>query len=101
VLSVAQDDSEKASGAQSGPRSRTARRPHTPERRPVLARLIDAQPDFRPRAWVDELPPLDSFGTLIFRWPASCRATDRLRGGPNLRAVVVGVLRERDRYSEG
>jgi hypothetical protein len=50
---------------------------------------------------MDELPPLDSFGTLIFRWPASCRATDRLRGGPNLRAVVVGMLRERDRYSEG
>jgi DNA-3-methyladenine glycosylase II len=34
---------------------------------PVLARLIDARPDFRPRAWLDELPPLDAFGTLIFR----------------------------------
>jgi DNA-3-methyladenine glycosylase II len=34
---------------------------------PVLARLIDAQPDFRPRAWLDELPPLDAFGTLIFQ----------------------------------
>jgi DNA-3-methyladenine glycosylase II len=33
---------------------------------PVLARLIDARPDFRPRAWMDELPPLDSFATLIF-----------------------------------
>jgi DNA-3-methyladenine glycosylase II len=33
---------------------------------PVLARLIDARPDFRPRAWLDELPPLDAFGTLIF-----------------------------------
>ena len=33
---------------------------------PVLARLIDARPDFRPRAWMDELPPLDAFGTLIF-----------------------------------
>src|SRR6266568_2719009 len=33
---------------------------------PVLARLIDARPDFRPRAWIDELPPLDAFGTLIF-----------------------------------
>ena len=29
---------------------------------PVLARLIDARPDFRPRAWMDELPPLDAFG---------------------------------------
>jgi DNA-3-methyladenine glycosylase II len=34
---------------------------------PVLARLIDARPDFRPRAWMDELPPLDAFATLIFQ----------------------------------
>ena len=34
---------------------------------PVLARLIDERPDFRPRAWMNELPPLDSFGTLIFQ----------------------------------
>jgi DNA-3-methyladenine glycosylase II len=34
---------------------------------PVLARLIDERPDFRPRAWLDELPPLDAFGTLIFQ----------------------------------
>ena len=34
---------------------------------PVLARLIDAHPDFRPRAWMDELPRLDAFGTLIFQ----------------------------------
>jgi DNA-3-methyladenine glycosylase II len=34
---------------------------------PVLARLIDARPNFRPRAWMDELPPLDAFGTLIFQ----------------------------------
>jgi DNA-3-methyladenine glycosylase II len=34
---------------------------------PVLARLIDAHPDFRPRAWMDELPPLDAFGTLVFQ----------------------------------
>jgi DNA-3-methyladenine glycosylase II len=33
----------------------------------VLARLIDARPDFRPRAWMDELPRLDAFGTLIFQ----------------------------------
>jgi DNA-3-methyladenine glycosylase II len=33
---------------------------------PVLARLIDARPDFRPRAWMDALPPLDAFGSLIF-----------------------------------
>jgi DNA-3-methyladenine glycosylase II len=34
---------------------------------PVLARIIDAHPDFRPRAWLDELPPLDAFGTLVFQ----------------------------------
>ncbi len=34
---------------------------------PVLARLMDAYPDFRPRAWMDELPALDAFGTLIFQ----------------------------------
>jgi DNA-3-methyladenine glycosylase II len=34
---------------------------------PVLRELIDARPDFHPRAWLDELPPLDAFGTLIFQ----------------------------------
>jgi DNA-3-methyladenine glycosylase II len=34
---------------------------------PVMSRLIDARPDFRPRAWMDELPPLDAFGALIFQ----------------------------------
>ena len=34
---------------------------------PVLARLIDARPDFRPRAWMEELPPLDAFGILVFQ----------------------------------
>jgi len=34
---------------------------------PVLAVVIDAYPTFRPRAWLDELPPLDAFGTLIFQ----------------------------------
>jgi len=34
---------------------------------PILRKLIDAHPDFRPRAWLDELPPLDALGTLIFQ----------------------------------
>jgi DNA-3-methyladenine glycosylase II len=34
---------------------------------PILARLMDARPDFRPRAWMAELPPLDAFGTLVFQ----------------------------------
>src|ERR1700752_5011843 len=34
---------------------------------PVLARLIAERPGFRPRAWTDELPPFDAFGTLVFQ----------------------------------
>jgi DNA-3-methyladenine glycosylase II len=34
---------------------------------PVMAQLIDARPDFRPRDWLQELPALDAFGTLIFQ----------------------------------
>jgi len=34
---------------------------------PVLGRLIDAHPDFRPRAWMDEHPPLHAFGPLVFQ----------------------------------
>jgi DNA-3-methyladenine glycosylase II len=34
---------------------------------PVPARVIDAHPDFHPRAWIDELPGLDASGTLIFQ----------------------------------
>jgi DNA-3-methyladenine glycosylase II len=34
---------------------------------PILRQLIDARPDVHPRAWLNELPPLDAFGTLIFQ----------------------------------
>jgi DNA-3-methyladenine glycosylase II len=34
---------------------------------PVLARLIGDRPDFDPRAWLTELPPLDLFGALLFQ----------------------------------
>jgi DNA-3-methyladenine glycosylase II len=34
---------------------------------PILGKVIDAHPEFHPRAWLDELPPLDAFGTLIFQ----------------------------------
>ena len=67
-------DEPKRSAEASGPRR--AKRAPIADRKarevlrkadPVLARLIDARPDFRPRAWLDELPPLDAFGTLIFQ----------------------------------
>jgi DNA-3-methyladenine glycosylase II len=84
-------------------------REHLRNADPVLARLIDARPDFRPRAWLDELPPLDAFGTLIFQVAgqqlsvaATRRIVSRLQdrfGGhlpspAELLAADPGVLRE-------
>ena len=53
---------------------------------PVLAQVIEKYPDFNPRAWLSELPPLDAFGTLIFQVigqqlsvQATRRILDRLR----------------------
>jgi DNA-3-methyladenine glycosylase II len=34
---------------------------------PVLARIIDRDPAFDPRAWLDELPPMDIFGAALFQ----------------------------------
>jgi len=34
---------------------------------PVLARLIDAHPDFDPRVWLKALPRLDAYGALVFQ----------------------------------
>ena len=34
---------------------------------PVMASLIDANPDFDPEAWLSQLPPMDAFGVLIFQ----------------------------------
>jgi DNA-3-methyladenine glycosylase II len=50
---------------------------------PVLARIIDARPDFRPRAWTQDLPALDAFSTLIFQvigQQLSVRATRTILG---------------------
>ncbi len=55
---------------------------------PILGELIDARPDFHPRAWLDALPPLDAFGTLIFQvvgQQLSVRAT----------RTIISRLRER------
>lgn len=48
---------------------------------PVLARLIDAAPDLDPRAWLEDLPPMDAFGALVFQvlgQQLSVRATRRI-----------------------
>jgi DNA-3-methyladenine glycosylase II len=34
---------------------------------PVLARLIEDRPDFDPRAWMAQLPPMDLYGALLFQ----------------------------------
>jgi DNA-3-methyladenine glycosylase II len=34
---------------------------------PVLARLIDDRPEFDPRAWMTQLPPMDLYGALLFQ----------------------------------
>jgi len=110
-VSVTQDDSEQAVSerqrvsAVADPRARAFLR----RADPVLAGLIDARPDFRPRAWMNELPPLDSFGTLIFQVAGqqlSVRATrailsrleahfgGRLPSAAELLATDPQVLRE-------
>jgi DNA-3-methyladenine glycosylase II len=33
----------------------------------VLARLIDERPEFDPRAWIAQLPPMDLYGALLFQ----------------------------------
>lgn len=110
-MSVTQDDSERAVSerqrvsAVADPRARAFLR----RADPVLARLIDERPEFRPRAWMNELPPLDSFGTLIFQVAGqqlSVRATrailsrleahfgGRLPSAAELLAADPQVLRE-------
>jgi len=42
-------------------------RTHLRKADPVLARIIDRDPAFDPRAWLDELPPMDLYGAAIFQ----------------------------------
>jgi DNA-3-methyladenine glycosylase II len=52
---------------------------------PILARVIDAHPGLRPRAWMDDLPPLDAFGTLIFQ------VVGQQLSVASTRAIVYGI----------
>ncbi len=52
-----------ASGADWLERART----HLRNADPVLARLVERDPAFDPRAWLDELPPVDIFEAALFR----------------------------------
>jgi DNA-3-methyladenine glycosylase II len=42
-------------------------RSHLRSADPVLARLIGERPDFDPRAWLAQLPPMDLYGALLFQ----------------------------------
>jgi DNA-3-methyladenine glycosylase II len=42
-------------------------RSHLRDADPVLARLIEERPDFDPRAWLAQLPPMDLYGALLFQ----------------------------------
>jgi DNA-3-methyladenine glycosylase II len=58
-------------------------REHLRRADPVLARIINARPDFRPRAWTKDLPALDAYSTLIFQvigQQLSVRATRTILG---------------------
>jgi DNA-3-methyladenine glycosylase II len=84
-------------------------RSHLRHADPVLARLIDDRPDFDPRAWLAQLPPMDLYGALLFQVAGqqlSVAATrtilariEALLGGgrpapPPLLATDPGKLRE-------
>ena len=60
---------------------------------PVLARLIDDRPDFDPRAWMAQLPPMDLYGALLFQITGqqlSVPATRRILG--RIEALFDGRL---------
>jgi hypothetical protein len=61
----------KAAGSVTEDSSRDAwlqqARSHLHHADPVLARLIDDRPDFDPRAWMSQLPPMDLYGLLLFQ----------------------------------
>jgi len=57
---------------------------------PVLARLIDGRPDFDPRAWLAQLPPMDLFGALLI---ALQREDVVLPGDLALRKAVQAAYR--------
>ena len=76
---------------------------------PVLARLIENRPDFDPRAWLAQLPPMDLYGALLFQVtgqqlsvPATRRTLARIEAlfdgylpsPAELLAVEPGQLRE-------
>ncbi len=51
-----------------GPQARLRRaKSHLRKADPVIGRLIDLRPDFEPFTWLDDLPPMTLFGSLLFQ----------------------------------
>jgi DNA-3-methyladenine glycosylase II len=74
-----------------------AAREHLRNADPVLAKLIDSHPDFDPRAWMKQLPPLDAYGALLFQvigQQLSVRATRAILA--KLEDLFAGRLPEPD-----
>jgi DNA-3-methyladenine glycosylase II len=78
---------EEGSGSVTEDSSRAAllqeARSHLRSVDPVLARLIAERPDFDPRAWMAQLPPMDLYGALLFQIAGqqlSVAATRRILG---------------------
>jgi hypothetical protein len=66
---------------------------------PMLARLINARPDFDPRAWLARLPPMDLFGALLFQVIGQQLSVAETRRGafcelPQGRAGPLGLLND-------
>jgi DNA-3-methyladenine glycosylase II len=64
--SMAEDSSRMTEDSSRAAWLRQARS-HLRSADPVLARLIDDRPDFDPRAWLTQLPPMDLYGALLFQ----------------------------------
>ena len=74
-------------------------RDHLRSTDPVLARVIADRPDFDPRRWLRELPPMDLFGALVFQvvgQQLSVAATRR--SSPASRRASAASSRRRPRY---
>lgn len=55
------------SGAEERPARFRSAQNHLREVDPVIGQLIERRPDFDPHAWLDELPPMSLFGSLLFQ----------------------------------
>ena len=66
-MTPADRDARRPAGRADGPAADQQARDYLRRADPVLARLIDAQPGFDPRAWLSGLPVRDAFSALVFQ----------------------------------